>query len=112
MSKAALTEQEFLDWKQHPATRELMRILEAKREELRQRWESGAFTDYEKEATVLVNVGNLGTCKGYAFVADFTYEQYLMEIDDGESERTGPRRGSGANQSVRTGEEGSADRVA
>lgn len=109
MSRAALTEQEFLDWKQHPATRELMRILEAKREELRQRWESGAFTDYEKEATVLVNVGNLGTCKGYAFVTDFSYEQYLTEIDDGESERTGPSRGGSADQSVRTGTQGSGN---
>ena len=111
MSKAAITEQEFLDWIQHPVTKTLLTILEAKREDLRQRWESGAFTDYEKEATVLVNVGNLGTCKGYAFVTDFTYEQYLMEIDDGESKRIGPSRGSSTSQGLRAGTEGGPDRA-
>jgi len=109
MSKAALTEPEFLDWMQHPVTRALMQILYAKRAEMKERWESGAFTDYEKEATVLVNVGNLGTCKGYAFVTDFTYEQYLTEIDDGESQRIGPSGGSSADQSVRTGTQGGSD---
>ena len=109
MSRAALTEPEFLDWMQHPVTRALMQILHDKREDLRQRWESGAFTDYEKEATVLVNVGNLGTCKGYAFVTEFTYEQYITEIDDGESQRIGPSGGSSADQSVRTGAERGPD---
>lgn len=87
MSVPSLTEEEFLAWKRLPATQALIAILQARRENLRQRWESGAFTDYETAATVLVNVGNLGTCKGYAFVTDFTYEDYLMEIDDGESKR-------------------------
>lgn len=82
MSTPVLTEEEFLAWKQLPVTQALMQILHAKREEMKERWESGAFTDYEKEATVLVNVGNLGTCKGYAFVTDFTYEQYVTEISD------------------------------
>jgi hypothetical protein len=63
----ALTEEEFNEWKLHPATKAMMQILAAKREELRQQWEGGSFTDYTKETTVLVNVGNLGTCKGYAF---------------------------------------------
>jgi hypothetical protein len=85
----ALTEEEFNEWKLHPMTRELSRVLEAKRETLRRQWESGAFTDYEREATALVNVGNLGTCKGYAFVVDFTYEDYIGELDDGEFERAG-----------------------
>ena len=82
MSLPAITEEEFRAWKQLPATRILIAILQAKRENLRQRWESGAFTDYETAATVLVNVGNLGTCKGYAFVTDFTYDDYLTELDD------------------------------
>jgi hypothetical protein len=81
----ALTEEEFNEWKQHPGTRALVEVLNAKREELRQQWEGGSFTDYSVETTVLVNVGNLGTCKGYAFVADLTYEDYIseLEIDDG-----------------------------
>lgn len=97
MSTPALTEEEFLAWKQLPATKALIAILQAKRETLRQRWESGAFTDYEQEATVLVNVGNLGTCKGYAFVTDFTYDDYLTEIDDGTGEQQRPSAGGGSS---------------
>ena len=79
-----LTEAEFSEWREHPGTRELIRVLHAKREELRQQWEGGSFTDYSREGTALVNVGNLGTCRGYAFVTDFTYETYLLEIENGE----------------------------
>jgi len=82
MTTPALTEEDFNAWLQHPGTIALKKILEAKREELRQHWEGGSFTDYTKDATILVNVGNLGTCKGYAFVTDFTYEQYVSEISD------------------------------
>ena len=82
MTTPALTEEDFNAWLQHPGTIALKKILEVKREELRQNWEGGSFTDYTKDATILVNVGNLGTCKGYAFVTDFTYEQYVSEISD------------------------------
>lgn len=78
-----LTEEEFLAWKDHPSTQAMMDLLAAKREELRQQWEGGSFTDYEKDTTVLVNVGNLGTCRGFAFVMELTYEQYLSEVEDG-----------------------------
>jgi len=84
MSEPLMTEEEFNAWLGHPGTRALIRILHAKREELRQAWEGGAFTDYDDRKTALVNVGNLGTCKGYAFVTDFSYEQYVMEAEDAE----------------------------
>ena len=80
----SVTEQEFNDWKQHPMTRELMRVLAAKREELRQAWEGGSFTDWQSESMALVNVGNIGTCRGYAYVQGLDYEQYLTEITDRE----------------------------
>ena len=82
MSDRALTEEEFNAWKLHPGTVALMKILNAKREALRQQWEGGSFTDYDRGTTTLLNVGNLGTCKGYAFVTDLTYEIYLLEIED------------------------------
>lgn len=84
-----MTEEEFNAWRMHPATKEIVAILEAKRDTLRRQWEAGSFTDYDSGTTALVNVGNLGTCRGYAYVAELTYEDYVMEIDDGESERTG-----------------------
>lgn len=78
----ALTEAEFNEWKQHPMTIALIELLGKKREELRQAWEGGSFTDYESATTALVNVGNIGTCRGLAFVMDLTYEQYIGELDE------------------------------
>lgn len=78
----AMTEEEFNEWKLHPGTKALMEVLEAKREALRRQWEGGSFADYSIETTSLVNVGNLGTCRGYAFVTELTYEEYLSEIED------------------------------
>jgi len=82
MSNRALTEEEYNAWALHPMTKALIKILEAKREDLRQQWEGGSFTDYDRGTTALVNVGNVGICRGYAFVTDFTYEQYVLEVSD------------------------------
>jgi len=96
----ALTEEEFNAWKSHPVTQAVMEILSRKREELRQAWEGGSFTDYDKGAMALVNVGNIGTCKGYAFVQSLDYEQYLGELDDREHVGAGAARGSGTDQAI------------
>lgn len=84
MSDRALTEEEFLAWRDHPATRAIIHILGKKRDTLRRMWEGGSFGSYSLEETALVNVGNLGTCRGYAFVEELTYEQYISEISDEE----------------------------
>lgn len=80
----AMTEAEFNEWRSHPGTLAVMEILSRRRDELRRAWEGGSFTDYDQAAMALVNVGNIGTCKGYAFVQDLDYVTYLGEIDDGE----------------------------
>lgn len=85
----AITEVEFEEWKSHPVTRAVMEILAKKRSEMRHSWEGGSFTDYDERAMALTNVGNIGTCKGYAFVQDLDYEQYVGEIDDGNPKRIG-----------------------
>ncbi len=78
----SVSEKEFSEWLEHPVTAAVREVLQAKREALRQQWEGGSFTDYEKDAAILVNVGNLGTCKGYAFVTDLTFEQLESEIEE------------------------------
>jgi hypothetical protein len=83
-----IEKEEFNAWLQHPVTEALRALLNAKREELRQAWEGGSFTDYEKDGTILTNVGNMGTCKGYAFVAELDYETFESEVGDGEPKRT------------------------
>lgn len=91
-----ISEQEFNDWLQHPVTKAVKELLEAKREELRQQWEGGAFTDWDASTMALTNVGNIGTCRGYAFVMDLNYEQYSSEIDDGKQIGPAPTGSSGA----------------
>lgn len=78
---------EFDDWLRHPVTKAVKEMLLAKREQMRQDWEGGSFSDYDKSAMILINVGNLGTCKGWALVTDLTHESFLEEIDDGEPKR-------------------------
>lgn len=76
-----ISENEFKEWLQHPVTQAVKELLEAKRETLRQQWEGGSFTDYSIEATVLTNVGNMGTCRGYAFLAGLEFEDFLTEVE-------------------------------
>lgn len=77
-----MTEVEFNEWKSHPGTLAVMEILSRKREQLRQAWEGGSFSDYDASTMALVNVGNIGTCKGYAFVQDLDYVTYLGEVGE------------------------------
>lgn len=92
-----MTEAEFNEWKSHPGTLAVMEILSRKRDEMRRAWEGGSFTDYDQSAMALVNVGNIGTCKGYAFVQDLDYETYQGECDDAESIGPRPARSGGVD---------------
>ena len=75
------TRSEFLEWLEHPVTKVVKGMFLAEREQYRQDWEGGSFTDYATETTVLVNVGNLGTCKGLALLTDLTYEELANKLD-------------------------------
>lgn len=77
-----VTEEEFNEWRDHPVTKEVMKLLGAKREELRTAWENGSFMDYTQEGTGLVNTHNLGQCQAFRLVQELTYEQYLGEMQD------------------------------
>lgn len=87
MSAPLPTEEEFNEWLRHPTTVAVIRLLQLKREELRQQWEGGSFTDYDQGTTTLISVGNIGTCKGYAFVADLDYEQFTTEMESVNEQR-------------------------
>ena len=81
------TEAEFNGWKADPVTQSVVALFHKKREEMRQQWEGGAFTDWTKEGTVLTNQMNIGTCRGYAFFTDLSYDDFLTETDDAEQVR-------------------------
>ena len=89
----AITESEFNEWRVHPVTLALMQVLEGKRDAMRRAWEGGSYTDYESQAMALTNVANIGLCRGYAYVQELDYEQYLTEISD-EYIGTSPTGGS------------------
>jgi len=80
-----ISETEFLEWLDHPATRDMKKFLASRREALRQSWEGGSFTDYTSEGTTLTSVGNIGLCRGYATVMDLTYDELVSELDNGKS---------------------------
>ena len=105
----AFTEEEFNEWRAHPVTTQVREMFLAKREQLRQQWEGGSFADYTKDATVLVNVGNLGTCRGYAAYTDLTYEDYVQQLDDGKHEWTESVGQGGPKQAEHPGTEGRSD---
>lgn len=90
-----ISENEFKDWLQHPVTRAVRELLDAKREFMRQQWEHGAFTDHDPALMAAINLGNIGTCKGYAFLQDLEYEDFMTESDDGKSIGPAPQ-GSGS----------------
>ena len=77
-----MTEEDFAAWRMHPVTKEVMAVLGARREARRQEWEGGSYTALTKDETILVNVGNMGECKGLAFVMDLDYEQLRQELND------------------------------
>lgn len=77
-----ISEKDFQEWLEHPVTAAIKTVLEAKRDKLRRDWEGGSFTDYEKEGTIITNVANIGTCKGYAYVQDLEWEELETELKD------------------------------
>ena len=96
----AITEGEFNEWLVHPVTIAVKEILAAKREQLRQAWEGGSFTDYESTTMAMVNVGNIGTCRGYAFVQELDYEGYSLELENDKPIGAGPSGSSGTGEDV------------
>lgn len=92
-----ITDREFLEWADHPVTRALRKALEKKRDTIRRQWEGGSFTDYEREGTVITNVANMGTCRGYEWVQELDFETLIGELDDGEYKRPEAVGESGAD---------------
>ena len=96
-----ISEEHFNAWKLDPMTQELMKMLHAKREELRQEWEHGRSTDWAIEGFALANMGNIGMCRGMALVTDLTYEELATELGyDEKPKRTDPSGGRGPDQAV------------
>src|SRR5688572_23572382 len=73
-NRVQLTENEWNEWKSHPATKALGEWLEAKREHLRTEWESGRFTAETCEATAMKSVNAIGKAEAYYEVQTLDFQ--------------------------------------
>lgn len=77
------TEQEWLDWQQHPCSEALRQILRNWQDSLKSQWAAGAFTDLSQFGTAILNAKAIGNCEAFERILDLEYEQLESELDDG-----------------------------
>ena len=77
------TEQEWLEWKQHPCSEALQQILLNWKNELKSQWAAGTFTDLSQFGTAILNAKAIGNCEAFDKIAELEYEQLESELDDG-----------------------------
>jgi hypothetical protein len=77
-----IAESEFKEWLDHPVTREMMKLIEAKTEALKTEWMNGNYTAATRDETLIRNVSNLGMAQALRQIRELEYENFL-EIDDG-----------------------------
>lgn len=75
-----LSENEFKEWQQHPATKVLIEWLEAKRAEIREQWELGNYTADTCEKTAMLNASALGIAEGYFDVINLDFETIESDL--------------------------------
>ena len=80
------TEQEWLDWQDHPATKMVRSYLRLKQQELRRRWANGEFGDQTQFPTVVLNAGAIAANKTIGEVLGLEYEVVLQELRDERSD--------------------------
>jgi len=63
MSHRATTDQEFSEWLDHPVTKAYRSMLKKWKEELKEEWASGSFTDMSQFGTAILNAKAIGQCE-------------------------------------------------
>lgn len=76
------SKEEFLGWLDDPVTRLVRQLLQRKRQLLKDRWESGSLTDWEKNTHVILNAAAIGECKAYAWLTELEFDDLEGEMDD------------------------------
>lgn len=83
-SKRSVTEVEFNEWRDNPVTKEFFATLRRWREDQKEVWASGAFTDQSQFGTVILNAKAIGNCEALDRIVGFEYVQLESEKDNGE----------------------------
>lgn len=88
-SKQMLPEEIWTDWTLHPVTRILLdQVLHRRRDELRNRWERGDFTDQSQFGTAIANAAAIGQIEAIRWMQELTYETFKGALEDEEPERS------------------------
>lgn len=60
----------------------MRRVLERKRQELKDRWEDGVIIELSKDEQMLRNAAAIGQAGAYKFLAQLDYETFKGEVSD------------------------------
>lgn len=69
-----LVESEWGEWKQHPVTKAFFAYITLKREEGKERWADGNFTQPDAHGTVQQNSASIGTVKAFKDLLELNFE--------------------------------------
>lgn len=73
---------EYEDWLTHPVTKEFFQLLKAKREDIKERWAMGAFTDETLDGTKQLNAEAIGWVYMLDQILEMNYEGLVEELAD------------------------------
>lgn len=77
-----LSQEEFDAWRDHPVTHLLRELAQRRKEQLKEQWASGQFTDLSQYGTAILNAKAIGRCEEISWFADLDYETFLGECSD------------------------------
>ena len=63
----------FQEWLDHPVTKRLSKLLNVWREEAKEQWAAGAFTDQSHFATAILNAKAVGKCEMISRIQDISF---------------------------------------
>jgi hypothetical protein len=80
--KTLLTSEAFADWLQHPVTEAVKKVLERKRRELKDAWESDEIQALTSQDWLLRNAANIGESRAYKRLGEMDFEALKGELED------------------------------
>lgn len=82
VSRLEVTPEEFLEWKQHPVSRLMMKLLRIWEDSLKEQWAAGAFSGEDLESTSLANAAALGEVNILRRIQELDADQLSEVIGD------------------------------
>lgn len=76
-------EREFADWMLHPVTKRLLVAAERRRENLKEQWASGSFTDVHRYGTAIVNAKAIGRVQELDWIVQLEFVDLYEELESG-----------------------------